>query len=134
MAASAIVLTTLCAIKCGTALLGAFSEPFSTAFAAVASTEREVTQSCLQFQTLHTDNFFFIGSSSFLVSSAACLVALTIGCKRVCNSSPIASFISRFIILRCLTVFIAVPYSLTRVALSAGSLMKRHVDSCTHSD
>ena len=39
---------------------------------------------------------FFIGSSSFLVSSAACLVALTIGWKRVCNSFPIASFNSRF--------------------------------------
>ena len=37
LAASAIVLTTLCAIKCGTALLAALSEPFSTAFADVAS-------------------------------------------------------------------------------------------------
>ena len=73
-----------------------------------------------------SDHFFFISSSSFLVSSAACLVALTIGWKRVCNSSPIASFISCFIILRCLTVFIAVTYSLTRVSLSAGSLISRN--------
>ena len=64
--------------------------------------------------------------SSFLVSSAACLVALTIGWKRVCSSSPIASFNSRFAILRCLTVFIAVTYSLTKVALSSGSLISRN--------
>ena len=69
---------------------------------------------------------FYIGSSSFLVSSATCLVALTIGWKRVGSLSPIASFNSRFAILRCLTVFIAVTYSLTRVALSAGSLISRN--------
>ena len=37
LAASAIVLTTLCAIKCGTAPLVAFSEHLSAVFAAVAS-------------------------------------------------------------------------------------------------
>ena len=36
------------------------------------------------------------------------------------------SFNSRFAILCCLTVFIAVTYSLTRVALSAGSLISRN--------
>ena len=35
LAASAIVLATLCAIKCGTALVAAFSDIFSAAFAAV---------------------------------------------------------------------------------------------------
>ena len=69
---------------------------------------------------------FFICASSFLVSSVACLVALSIGWKRVRSSSSIASFISRFTILRWLTVFIAVTYSLTRVALSAGSLISRN--------
>ena len=40
--------------------------------------------------------------------------------------SPIASFNSRFAILRRLMVFIAVTYSLTRVAFSAGSLVSRN--------
>ena len=52
----------------------------------------------------------FCGGGEVLLSlqssifSAACLVALTIGWKMVCSSSPIASFISRFTILRRRTV------------------------------
>ena len=38
---------------------------------------------------------FFLGSSSFLISSAACFVALTIGWKRVCSSSPIATILDK---------------------------------------
>ena len=69
-----------------------------------------------------SSNAFFTGTNSSAVFSAAYLVALAIGWKRVCSSSPIASFISRFTILPRRTVSIAFTYSSTRAVRFAGSL------------
>ena len=73
-----------------------------------------------------SSNAFFTGTNSSALFSAACLVALTIGWNRVCSSSPIASFISRFTVLHRRMVFIAFTYSSTRAVHFAGSFISRN--------
>ena len=77
----------------------------------------------VELSTLHRYPLIPSSHVPTLPLSSQQYVALTIGWKRVCSSSPISSFISRFTILRWWAVFIAFTYSSTRAVSFAGSFI-----------